>query len=107
MNETTKTAGAPTIGAVDLSGMMAGSIVRVLQESQGGMMDVGLTLAALSKAAGMVMGSMPDKGARLALVNKFRLQAGLDTAEVADQLAALAEEDRPVTVDVNKLGGLN
>lgn len=107
MNDTPKPEGERTIGAVDLSGMMAGSIVRVMQESQGGMMDVGLTLAALSKAAAMVMGSMTDKGARLALVGKFRLQVGLDTQEVADQLAALPEDQRPPVVDVAALGGVN
>ncbi len=107
MNDTPKAEGERTIGAVDLSGMMAGGMVRTLQESQGGMLDVGLTLAALSKAAAMVMGNLPDKGARLALVNKFRLQVGLDTAEVAEQLANLPEEQRPPVVDVAALGGVN
>lgn len=107
MDTNEKQGDAPTIGAVDMSAMMASSVVQALQNSQGGMMDVGLTLAALSKASAMVLGSMSDKGARLALVQKYGLQVGLDTAEVAAMIAARPEEDRPVTVDVNALGGLN
>ena len=107
MNDTPKAEGERTIGAVDLSAMMASSVVKALQDAQGGMMDVGLTLSALSKASAMVLGSMSDKGARLALVQKYRVQVGLDTAEVAEMIASRPEDDRPVTVDVAALGGVN
>lgn len=97
----------PTIGAVDLSAMMAKAIVEAVQGSQGGMMDVGLTMAALSKASAMVMGTIRAKGHRLAMVQRYRLQVGLDTEEVAAMIARLPEEDKPAIVDVAAIGGVN
>ena len=92
---------------VDQSAMMARAIVNAMQEAQDGMLDVGLTLAALSKAAAMTLGTIEDKGKRLHLVGRLRLQIGLDTEQVVAMVAALPADKRPVTVDLGTMGSAN